>query len=37
MDEALGFRLAKTEALGGDLALTLFPRPFPQPLSRQER
>ena len=33
MDEALGFRLAKTEALGGDLALTLFPRP----LSRQER
>ena len=30
---ALGFRLAKTEALGGDLALTLFPRP----LSRQER
>ena len=26
MDEALGFRLAKTEALGEDLALTLFPR-----------
>ncbi|MBR5051233.1 MAG: dihydrofolate reductase family protein, partial [Desulfovibrio sp.] len=33
MDEALGFRLAKTEALGEDLALTLFPRPA----SRQER